>query len=289
MPPENNRITLADGRSLAFCEYGDTNGSPLFYFHGLPGSRLEAKLADEAGRHLNARIIGIDRPGFGRSDFKGGRKIGHWPLDVAELANALGIDRFAVVGVSGGGPYSLACALKIPRRLTSVGIVCGAGPFDTPGAIDRMTVISRVALRLARHASWILKLVCSLLAVFMRYNPELIVAHMAARAGQPDKAALNQPKLRQILSASFRESVRTGPSGIVRDLVLLSHPWGFRLQDISIKIHLWHGGRDLIVPPSLGRYQARAIPGCQGAFYPNEGHFSLIVNHMEEFLGQLIR
>jgi pimeloyl-ACP methyl ester carboxylesterase len=288
MPTTHNRIALRDGRSLAFCEYGDVKGSPVLYLHGVPGSRLDAKLADQTGRRLNARIIGIDRPGFGLSDFKRGRKIGHWPLDVADLADALGIDRFAVVGVSGGGPYGLACALRIPQRLSSVGIVCGLGPLDIPGAIDRMTVISRVGLHLARRASWILELVCVLIAVLMRHNPEGIVAHMAARAGHPDKAVLGQPELRQILSASFRESVRTGPSGVVRDLVLFSRPWGFRLQDISMEVHLWHGERDLIVPPSLGRDQARAIPSCQCTFYPNEGHFSLIVNHMEEILGSLI-
>lgn len=289
MPSTHNRIALPDGRLLAFCEYGDVKGSPILYFHGVPGSRLDAKLADQTGRRLNARIIGIDRPGFGLSDFKRGRKIGHWPLDVAKLADALGIDRFAIVGASGGGPYGLACALSIPQRLTSVGIVCGLGPLlDTPGAIDRMTVISRAGLRLARHTPWVLELVYVLIAVLMRHNPERIVAHMAARAGHPDKAVLKKPELRQILSASFRESVRAGPSGVVRDLVLLSRPWGFRLQDISMEVHLWHGGLDLIVPPSLGQYQARAIPSCQCTFYPNEGHFSLIVNHMEEILGSLI-
>ena len=288
MPPTRDRIALPDGRSLAFCEYGDVKGNPVLYFHGLPGSRLDAKLADQTGRRLHARIIGIDRPGFGLSDFQRGRKIGHWPLDVAELADALGIDRFAVVGVSGGGPYGLACALGIPQRLPSVGIVCGLGPLNTPGAVDRMTVISRAGLHLARHASWILKLVYVLIAVLMRHNPERIVAHLAARAGHPDKAVLEQPQLRQILSASFRESVRTGPSGVVRDLVLLSRPWGFQLQDISMEVHLWHGERDLIVPPSSGRYQARTIPSCQATFYPNERHFSLIVNHMEEILGSLI-
>ena len=107
MHAENQTFTLADGRALGFAEYGNPNGKPLFYFHGHPGSRFEARYLENSE---TARIIGVDRPGLGLSTYKAGRKILDWPDDIAELANSLGIARFAVAGFSGGGPYALACA-----------------------------------------------------------------------------------------------------------------------------------------------------------------------------------
>src|SRR5262249_37258319 len=106
MTEECRLITLADGRRLAFCEYGAPQGKPVFSFPGWPGSRLEARLAAPTARRFNARLIAVDRPGFGRSDFKKRRTLVDWPGDVAKLADALGLDRFSIAGVSGGGPYA---------------------------------------------------------------------------------------------------------------------------------------------------------------------------------------
>jgi pimeloyl-ACP methyl ester carboxylesterase len=131
-------ITLGDGRRLGYAEYGDPEGKPLFYCHGYPASRFEAALLDPAARKARVRIVAADRPGCGLSDFQPNRRILGWPNDVVELADALGIDRFAIVGVSGGGPYALACARKIPQRLTAAGVVCGLGPTSEPWALRGM-------------------------------------------------------------------------------------------------------------------------------------------------------
>jgi pimeloyl-ACP methyl ester carboxylesterase len=120
-------IQLRDGRTLGYAEYGMRDGKALFYFHGHPGSRLEARLLAEQAKHSGIRLIGIDRPGMGLSCFQAGRHLLDWPLDVVELANSLHLDRFAVVGFSGGGPYALACAYRIPQRLTACGIIAGVG------------------------------------------------------------------------------------------------------------------------------------------------------------------
>src|SRR5258706_454018 len=118
-------IQLHDGRTLAYAEYGEPEGRALLYFHGGADSRLEARLLAEQARCAGIRLIGIDRPGMGRSHFKKGRRLLDWPDDVIELADHLGIERFAVIGVSGGGPYALACAYKIPNRLIACGIAAG--------------------------------------------------------------------------------------------------------------------------------------------------------------------
>src|SRR5512136_816792 len=126
-------IRLRDGRRLGYVEFGDPAGKPIFHFHGYPGSRLEGRIIHAAAVKCGARFIAVDRPGMGLSDFKPKRTILDWPDDVVELADFLQIDQFAVEGASGGGPYSLACARKIPDRLTHVGVLSGVDPQWDPG------------------------------------------------------------------------------------------------------------------------------------------------------------
>ena len=111
-------LRLSDGRALGYAQYGDPEGRPLFFSHGTPGSRTLAQLFDAGARRDGVRLIAPERPGFGRSDFLPDRTFADWPDDVSELADALGFDRFAVAGSSGGGPYAAACAWKLPERLT---------------------------------------------------------------------------------------------------------------------------------------------------------------------------
>jgi len=120
-------IQLHDGRTLGYAEYGSLAGKPLLYFHGHPGSRLEAKFLANEALNDGIRLVGIDRPGMGLSTYKPRRNLLDWVNDVVELANSLQIDRFSIGGYSGGGPYTLACAYKIPNRLISCGIVSGVG------------------------------------------------------------------------------------------------------------------------------------------------------------------
>src|SRR5947209_1948660 len=124
----------ADGRRLAYAETGDLEGAPVFAFHGIPGSRsdFERLFGKDELAGSGVRVIGIDRPGFGASGFQQNRRFQDWPADVATVADHLGIDRFAVLGYSAGGPYVIACARELPDRLTFAGIVSGVGPAETP-------------------------------------------------------------------------------------------------------------------------------------------------------------
>jgi pimeloyl-ACP methyl ester carboxylesterase len=277
-----NSITLYDGRRLGFAEFGDQKGKPVFYFHGFPGSRLEAKLAERIALDTHVRFIGIDRPGYGLSSFKPGRTFLDWADDVIGLADALGVDRFSILGVSGGGPYAAACALKIPNRLDAVGIVCGMGPIDVPGLMHNMPWIYRQGLRLAGRFPEIATTVYSFPAFFLRNYPERMLSILSTKVGGRDKIALKNNDLITVLSASFRQAFRTSLRRPATDVVLYSRPWGFRLEDIRNEVHLWHGERDRIVPPEMGRHMARTIPDCRATFYANEGHFSIILNRIEE-------
>jgi pimeloyl-ACP methyl ester carboxylesterase len=277
-----NNITLSDGRKLGFAEFGETQGEPVFYFHGFPGSRLEAKLAETMAKDSQVRFIGIDRPGFGLSDFKPKRALVDWPNDVTELADSLGIDQFSILGVSGGGPYAAACAHQIPDRLISVGIVCGMGPVDVPGIMDQMVSIYRQGLRLTRRFPKIATALYPFSSFFFRNYPERMLSILSGKVAGPDKIALKNNELIKVLSASFREAFRNSLLWPATDVVLYSRPWGFSLDDIRIKVHLWHGEMDKVVPPAMGHYLANTIPDCQATFYPDEGHFSIILNRLHE-------
>ena len=283
-----DKIRLRDGRSLGFLECGDPEGKPIFYFHGFPGSRLEVQFADKTASRQNIRMIGIDRPGYGFSDDKQARTFIDWPDDVAELADAIGIDRFSVLGVSGGGPYAAACAYKQPHRLTSAGIVCGVGPIDAVGVLKGMFWINRFGLSFAARAPWIIKLAMAAASLALRRHAKITVAFLAGRSKDPDRKELKRPDIMNILSASFKESMRSGPSGASRDVFLYASSWGFDLQKIRVPIHLWHGEKDDIVPIAMARYLADTIPNCRASFYRDEGHFSLVVKYMEEILRVLV-
>ncbi len=285
MQKTDGRIYLGDGRRLGYAEYGDPEGRPLFYCHGFPASRFEAALLDPAARKVRVRIVAADRPGFGVSDFQPDRRFGDWPGDVAELADALGIDRFAIVGVSGGGPYALACARKIPRRLTAVGVVCGLGPVGESRALRGMLWSRRLVFNLARRAPWLLRL--SYAAVFehlLRRRPTAILSMIARTPVLPDRRVLERPETRRALLASIQESVREGSRGILHELSLYTREWDFRPEEIALTVDLWHGEADPVVPVAHARALVKQLPRVRPVILPGEGHFSLPMNHMESIL-----
>jgi pimeloyl-ACP methyl ester carboxylesterase len=283
----DNILRLRDGRMLGYAEYGDPAGKPAFMFHGFPGSRLEAVLGHEAAIRGGVRVICPDRPGMGLSTFQPGRTMLHWPADVLELADALGIDRFAVGGVSGGGPYAAVCALRIADRLTGAAIISGVGPFETPGATQGMSRTNRALFQLGRRAPWLARLPMLLTARAAR-SPDLAGELMSRSIAPPDRVILRRPEVREAVKQDLAEAFRGGSRGPAWELVLFSRPWGFRLQDIAMEVHLWQGGADTNVPEVMGRYQAGAIPNCKAAFYPDEGHL-LLVDRMEEILGAVVQ
>lgn len=282
------KFTLRDGRTLGYAVFGDPQGYPVMYFHGLPGSRLDGQLIEDVAARVGVCLIALDRPGFGLSDFQPGRCISDWPNDVIELADALEVKRFSVLGVSGGGPYAAVCAQKIPHRLKSAGIVAGlAPPHCLPYASLRgMSPLARLGLIVARYAPRLLRPLYQCLTWVSRLNPERI--HLVAVAAGPDRFIVESPETRRLLRDSFLEAIRNGVDGGVWDLGLHGRAWDFELEKISIEVHLWHGERDRTVPPFMGHYLARTIPRCRARFYPGDGHFSLPIKRASEILRALV-
>ena len=280
----NNEFSLRDGRTLGYAEYGDPNGKPVFFFHGLPGSRLQRHPDESIAIGLGARIITIDRPGYGLSDFQQGRTLLDWPNDIAQLADSLHIDRFAAIGLSGGGPYLLSCAYKMPERITTATVISGMGPIDDADALNSMLPSMRLGLGIAPKVPWgFVRLALDPIARLISRNPLGAKKLLPSSAPEADKKAFARPDIQKVDRQDLSEAYRKGAQGALWDVILLAKPWGFRLQEIKKKIFLWHGEEDTTVPPQMGRYVARSLSDCRSTFYPGEGH-TLIYNYWREIL-----
>jgi pimeloyl-ACP methyl ester carboxylesterase len=277
---EGRSVRLRDGRSLGYAEYGDPRGLAVFYCHGMPGSRLQRHPDLMTVAATGARLIVADRPGCGLSTFQGGRRLLDWPADLSQLADALGIDRFGVVGVSGGGPHALACAHAIPERLTGVAVVSSPAPLDRPHALDAWGRYARLGLQVARASPSLFYPLLALGGNPAR-DPEGFVTLGVEYLPQADQRVLARPDVHAMLVADTHESVRQGLRGYWWDLVVLARPWGFDPESIAMPVHLWHGEADAIVPCAMGRCLSGALPACRSRYLPGEGHF-LIFDHLEE-------
>jgi pimeloyl-ACP methyl ester carboxylesterase len=279
-------ITLSDGRTLGYAEFGDPDGAPLFWFHGFPGSRLEAKLAGEHAGPASVRIIAPDRPGMGLSTFQRHRRFLDWPEDVRQLADSLGIDRFAVVGISGGGPYASVCALKLADRLSTAGIISGVGPLHARRATDGMSLQNRAMFWLGGHAPLLPEALVWVMSRQAR-DPEHFITQMKRSFALVDRPYLDRPDVRATFAAEILEAFRQGSRGAAYELRLYSRRWGFRLKDIAMPVHLWHGDADRNVPATMARYLAKKIPDCRANFYPGEGHL-MAIDRIPEILATLV-
>lgn len=288
----NQFIQLPDGRKLAYNEYGASNGKPLFYFHGTPGSRLEATLYmnEEMLQSFDARLIAVDRPGMGLSDFQPDRCLLDFPNDILALADSLGIERFSILTYSLGGPYGFACAYAIPPRLHKVGIVSGAALFTEPELMKNINEGTRKFLTLPREKPLLLHLfIGMMLGVMPRVAPKQFVAQASALLPEADSALLvGNPALQKGFVNTVREATKQGTRGVFHESLLTITDYGLRLQDIQMPIMLWHGEADQNVPLEMARYVASAVPKCEAKFYPNEGHLSLFKKHAEEIVRALV-
>jgi pimeloyl-ACP methyl ester carboxylesterase len=284
------RVALPQGRALGVLELGDPRGRPVVYCHGFPGSRLEPVLAGPAAAGAGVRLIAVDRPGYGLSepDPHPDRSLADWPAEVVALAGALDLEHFAVLGVSGGGPYALACARFVPGRLTAVGVVCGLGPLATAVTRRGSPWLGRLVLGLARRAPGLVPPVFGPVAGLMRRHPERLLALLASHVPQRDRDVLERPQVRAALADSMREAVRQGGAGAALDAVLYTRPWGFSLEEIDFPVRLWHGVLDRTAPVAMGERMAAALPACEARFLPDEGHYSLPIARMAEILEVLV-
>ncbi len=288
LPRIDSFVQISDKRRLAYAEYGEPDSPSIFLFHGLPGSRLSWGLVPGNPFPPGLRIIAPDRPGYGRSDPKPHRTVLDWSDDVAELADALEIEKFGVLGVSGGGPGALACAWKMPERLASVGVVACPAPTNAPDVFEGMSKTNRFFMKLAWRLPRLSTLNVRLLASVIRRNPARYINTMKYKLHDVDKVILACPEIREMLTEDFAEALRVGAHGMVSDMdANHGRPWGFPLDKIEPKVLFWFCELDHSVPPAMGRFLSSTVPVCEVTVVPNAGHLWILV-HLSEVLNALI-
>jgi pimeloyl-ACP methyl ester carboxylesterase len=274
--------TLPDSRTLAYAEFGDPEGFPVFVFHGGIGSRGFGMLFEDAASQVGARIVSPDRPGYGRSEPQPGRELLDWPDDVAALADDLDLESFGVLGVSGGGPFAAACAYELSDRLRGAALVSSAGPPGSPASLP-----GRLLMSVVRFAPWLARLPVRRPLRRARDDPVAAIETRAADKAEPE-AAMWHSDAGHILTASTAEAARQGSTYVAREISLVAGPWGFELADIEDPVGLWYGQLDRTIPVATGEYLADAMPGANLTVHDDVGHLSLPVTYGAEILSTLL-
>jgi pimeloyl-ACP methyl ester carboxylesterase len=258
-------LRLQDGRVLRVHDSAGGRAADAFtllWHHGSPqtGAPLEPLLAAAAERGI--RLLSYGRPSYGGSSPRPGRDVASAASDVAQLADALGIARFAVMGASGGGPHALACAALLPARVSGVACLGSPAPFDADGIDWFGGMASDGALRAAvagrpareRHEET------------AEFDPESFT--------ERDHAALAGAW--SSLSADVALASAAGADGLIDDDLAFVAPWGFDVADITAPVLVVHGGQDRVIPPAHGDWLLRRCRHAELWFRPDDGHISIL-------------
>lgn len=274
-PRTEGAIVLPGGRALGYAEWGDPDGRALIWAHGTPGARKQIPPAlPELAEAEGVRVIGLERPGTGISTPYRYGKVLDWTDDLQFCLDRLDVDRFAVVGLSGGGPFVLAAAHRFPERVVACAVLGGIGPTRGPEAapgytkllpvVEPLITLARVPLgELLTHAARPVRSVSShAFDLYTRVAPA------------SDRPVLQQPELKSMFLYDITEACEGGLRAPVGDLVVFGRDWGFSLRDIHVPVKFWHGDEDGIVPVSHGEFQAGLVPGAEFELCPGGGHFA---------------
>jgi pimeloyl-ACP methyl ester carboxylesterase len=266
-----------DGRILAVLEAGDESGHAVVAIHGTPGSGLLWRGLAEDAEARGIRLLAYDRPGYGGSDPHPGRTVADAAGDVAAIADALGVERFAVEGGSGGGPHTLACAALLPDRVVAAASLAGVAPYPAEGLdwLDGMgqdnldefeaTLAGRETLeRYLREQA----------DAMLAAEPDAIADTLRSLLSPPDAAALTG-EFAEYLAESTRRAIGERLDGWIDDDFVFMNPWGFELGEIRVPVQLLHGAQDRFVPMAHGEWLAERIPGVDAHLSDEDGHLTI--------------
>jgi pimeloyl-ACP methyl ester carboxylesterase len=279
-------LRLEDGRTLGFRIWGDPEGAPVLFLHGTPGSRLKFAIAHDAGRDLGLALIAPDRWGYGLSSVPADPSLQAFAGDMAALMDGLGHRRFAVGGISGGGPFAAAVAASMPQRVTALALVSPMGPVADLG-VARLSGFHRFCFTRLPALPMATACIFGAFRLSLRHAPRLAGQLATLRGGRPDKDVIVRPEICEHLLGSFREGLRPGMRGPITDLALFSRPWGVDLSSIRAPARVWVGTRDKAVPLAAASELARRIDGCVYEELEGEGHLWVAANYRRvlEWLG----
>lgn len=272
-------VELTDGRVLGIAEFGPRDGFPILWFHGTPGARSQVPpAAIEFAYARGVRIVGVERPGVGRSTPHHYDRIIDFAADVAEVLTALDLDRVGLIGLSGGGPYVLAVAAAMPDRVVAAAVLGGVAPSAGPekvvggGIIPVLRRVSPVLVRIREPVAWLMSAGLKMAAPFADRAFDVYMA-IGPRS---DREFLARPEMRAMFVEDLVSAGRLSFRAVAYDAVLFSRHWGFDIAQISVPVFLWHGDDDLIIPLSHGERMAALIPNSSLSVVPGQGHLAML-------------
>lgn len=275
-------------RTIRVRDAGDPHGKPVVYFHGTPGSRLDIAFADDIAAHAGVRLISFDRPGYGAST---PCQFGLTSIaqDVAAVADTLKIDRFATLGQSGGGPFSLAAAAVLGDRVSRAGVASGGGPFNlVPGALAALDDNDTQALALLPEdvpgaARGFAAGFEPLVATFRDRSPLEVMAGFEAALSTRDRELMQDDRLATALGTSMKEAMIQGATGGGWDNVAWVGPWDIDHTAIRCPVHLWYGDEDRFCSPSHGTWLRDNLHDARLVLRQGEGHLGFVEHAPEMF------
>ncbi|MCA0989730.1 alpha/beta fold hydrolase [Pseudalkalibacillus hwajinpoensis] len=283
-------MVLRDGRRLGYWGYGDETGTPIMLFHGTPGSRIWFLEDDELAKAMGIYLISIDRPGYGLSTFQYNRTILDWAVDVEELASHLGLNRFSVLGVSGGGPFAAACAFALSDRIYHTALVSSATPFRKGKAPKEMAKENRIAFFLTKYFPWVIRKANLAQKKMLEKNPAKYKSSMLTATHRHlskwDRELLKEEPLVETSYYHAKEAYRQGVEGVMYETQLLSKEWGFEISEIRSPLRIWHGEKDTLSPVSEIRKLAAQSSSTEITVIDEGGHF---LTENEELWADMLR
>jgi pimeloyl-ACP methyl ester carboxylesterase len=281
-------LTQPDGRRLAWAEYGDPAGEPTLYMHGTPSCHLEATAfgVDQTAARLGLRLIAIDRPGMSDSTFQPDRRVLDWPSDVTAVTDQLSLDRFAVLGYSGGCPYAAATAHALPEQVRVLGLVACVAHLE-PGLEEGLHPNGLMLKRLCRERPTAARMLMTIGMRIPAHLPPVLRAMMNASLPDPDRTALMRPTMSDGFPLAIREAFKHGARGPQHDEALMSAPWGYDPAEITVPTHLWQETLDNFGSTlPMAEHLHNTIRGSE-LHLTRDGHLSVLTDHLEEILAAL--
>ncbi|AKS34166.1 alpha/beta fold hydrolase [Mycolicibacterium goodii] len=289
-PKLEGNIAVGDDRRLGFAEFGDPQGRAVFWLHGTPGARRQIPTEARAFAEQNGvRLIGVDRPGIGSSMPHQYECVLDFAADLRTIADTLGIDRMAVIGLSGGGPYTLACAAAMPDRVVAAGVLGGVAPMVGPDAISsRLMELGAVVAPVLQVAAAPIRLAASGLIRLIRPVASPALEIYARLSPEGDRRMLARPEFKAMFLDDLLNGSRKQLAAPFYDIVVFERDWGFRLDEVKVPVRWWHGDHDHIVPFAHGRHVVSLLPEAKLTELPYESHLGGL-GCAQEIMGTMLQ
>ncbi len=269
---------LRNGRRLGFAEYGRPDGKVVFWFHGTPGGRRQvAPQARALAQEMGIRLIVLERPGIGESTPHLYRNVGAFADDVLEVADGLGAREFACVGLSGGGPYVLACAARAPGRVVAGAVLGGVAPTRGPDAVaGGLVSLAKTFAPVIEFARGVTTRVLNFAVKgLMPFRTQALELYIKI-SPEGDQRVFQRPEMRAMFLEDIVRSTARQVHAPVLDVVLFTRPWGFSLRDVRVPIRFWHGDADHIVPLSHAEHMVARVEQADLLVRPGESHLGTL-------------